>query len=104
MTNVLERLSRKLSFIWKLVAAVAALFPMGGAAQSEVYAREITELAGRAVIQRAFRAIDDLDATTVANHITLTEIPAPPFMEQERAARFAADSGAGVAKLVNAAD
>ncbi len=89
MTNVLELLSGKPSFRWKVVAAIAAVFPVGAAAQSEVYTREITELAERAVIQRAFRAIDDLDATTVANHVTLTEIPAPPFMEDQRAARFA---------------
>ncbi len=89
MSKVLEQLSGKPSFIWMLVAVVAAMIPIGATAQSDVYASEIRELAERAVIQRAFRAIDDLDATTVANHITLTEIPAPPFMEDQRAARFA---------------
>ncbi len=89
MINLNSLFSKKPSFIWKLVAVVAAVVPVGAAAQSDVYTREITELAGRAVIQRAFRAIDELDATTVANHVTLTEIPAPPFMEDQRAARFA---------------
>ena len=79
---------KKPSFICR-IAAIAAVFPIGAAAQSDVYTREITELAERAVIQRAFRAIDELDATTVANHITLTEIAAPPFMEEQRAERFA---------------
>ena len=87
MINLNSQLSKKPSFICKLIV-VAAMFPLSATAQ-DVYTREITELAERAVIQRAFRAIDDLDATTVAHHITLTEIPAPPFMEERRAARFA---------------
>ncbi len=50
----------------------------------------VTNLADRALVQRAFQAIEDMDRQTLADHIMLTEIPAPPFMEDARAARYAA--------------
>ncbi len=40
-------------------------------------------------MQQAFRAIDELRDRTRADHIMLTEIPAPPFNEQARAERYA---------------
>ena len=35
-------------------------------------------------IQGAFRIIEELDAWALEHLIELTEIPAPPFMEEER--------------------
>jgi acetylornithine deacetylase/succinyl-diaminopimelate desuccinylase-like protein len=45
-------------------------------------------LAATARIQEAFRIIESLDAWTQERLIQLTEIPAPPFMEEQRAAAF----------------
>ena len=67
------------------VAAFTVLPPLPGTAQVQ----SITELAEHAAVRRAFRAIDELEATTIADHVVLTEIAAPPFMEDRRAARFA---------------
>lgn len=54
----------------------------------ERYAAEIEELAGAESIQEAFRIIEELEPRTMEDHVTLTEIPAPPFMEDERAEAF----------------
>ncbi len=70
-------------------AAIAALQPLHATAQSAVQTARIAEIAGRTTVQRAFRAIDELEATTIANHVMLTEIASPPFMEERRAAKFA---------------
>lgn len=40
-------------------------------------------------VQIAMRHIEDLEPRSLADVIELTEIPAPPFMEEQRAARFA---------------
>ena len=52
--------------------------------------KEIRTLSKRKVVQRAFEAIEQDEPFTMAQHIELTEIAAPPFMEQERAEAFAA--------------
>jgi len=49
---------------------------------------EITELAAQPKIQEAFTIIEELDEQALEELITLTEIPAPPFMEEERAKAF----------------
>jgi acetylornithine deacetylase/succinyl-diaminopimelate desuccinylase-like protein len=67
------------------VAAFTTLPPLPATAQVQ----SITELAEHAAVRRAFAAIDELEATTIADHVVLTEIAAPPFMEDSRAARFA---------------
>ena len=69
--------------------AIATLPPLHATAQSAAQTKAIAELAEHAAVQRAFRAIDELEATTIANHVMLTEIAAPPFMEERRAAKFA---------------
>lgn len=51
----------------------------------EGYVEEVAELAGDPRIQEAFRLIEELDPWTMDNLVTITEIPAPPFMEDERA-------------------
>ncbi len=52
------------------------------------YATEIKKLSEDAKIKAAFDLILKDDQRTVAEHILLTEIPAPPFKEMERAKEF----------------
>jgi acetylornithine deacetylase/succinyl-diaminopimelate desuccinylase-like protein len=49
---------------------------------------EVEQVAKKMEIAEAFTVIDQIDKQTIANLITLTEIPAPPFMEGERAVVF----------------
>ena len=49
---------------------------------------EVRTLMGHATIQEAFRHIEENDAWTIATLRELTEIPAPPFMEEVRGRRF----------------
>ena len=54
----------------------------------EKYQKEINDLASLESINKAFGIIDDLEPETHADLIHLTEIPAPPFKEEVRAAEF----------------
>ena len=71
------------------VAALAflALGSLAGhtAGQQTDHAAQVRALYENAAVQRAFRAIEGLEPRTHADLITLTEIPAPPFKEEERA-------------------
>ena len=40
-------------------------------------------------VQAAYERIEELEPRTLADHITLNEVPAPPFMEEERARVYA---------------
>lgn len=51
---------------------------------------EVAHVAKKMEIAEAFSVIDQIDQQTIENLITLTEIPAPPFMEGERAVVFKA--------------
>jgi len=53
------------------------------------YVQEMDELQAHASIQEAFERIEALDPWSMERLVELTEIPAPPFMEEERAARYA---------------
>jgi len=53
------------------------------------YRTEIETLADEPRIAAALARIEALDAWTLERTIELTEIPAPPFMEERRAVRFA---------------
>ena len=55
----------------------------------KAYTKQIEKLTRRSEIKRAFEAIDALEQYTTTQHIELTEIPAPPFMEEVRATAFA---------------
>ena len=57
--------------------------------QTPDYDREMRELASRPAIQKAFQIIVELEPQTEKDLIELTEIPAPPFKEEKRAARYA---------------
>jgi acetylornithine deacetylase/succinyl-diaminopimelate desuccinylase-like protein len=72
------------------ILGLATLPTIPATAQSADPSQSIRELAEHAALRRAFAAIDELEATTIADHLTLTEIAAPPFMEERRAERFAA--------------
>jgi tripeptide aminopeptidase len=66
--------------------------PMGFStlsAQEGVFDREVADLIAHPGVQAAFRVIQSLDARTQEELIFLTEIPAPPFQEEERARAFA---------------
>lgn len=54
----------------------------------ETYKKEIKSLADQEVVKRAFEHIMSLESETRSDHIKLTEIPAPPFKEDKRAAAF----------------
>ena len=56
---------------------------------SAEYTREAEKLAGNPAITSAFRNIEALDDWALQLLIELTEIPAPPFMEEARGRRFA---------------
>ena len=69
--------------------------PTTGAADADVpatiepqYVDEVDALAEQPIVQRAFEEIDALEPRTQEELIMLTEIPAPPFMEEERANRY----------------
>ncbi len=52
------------------------------------YINEIERLVVQKPIQDAFKIIDEIDLQTTKDLITLTEIPAPPFKETQRAKVF----------------
>lgn len=56
---------------------------------SAEYTREAEKLAGNPAVTNAFRIIEALDDWALQQLIELTEIPAPPFMEEARGRRFA---------------
>lgn len=75
-----------------VVALTGSLVPGGvsalRAAQPPDYTAQLRALAAEPAMQRAYREIEALEPRTHADHIALTQIPAPPFMEQERARTY----------------
>lgn len=59
------------------------------ASVDERYLEEISRLSSTPAVRAAFRRIEELEPRTAREHVELTEIPAPPFKEEARAARFA---------------
>ena len=53
------------------------------------YPREARELAASPTIAKAFRIVEELDEWALRRLVELTEIPAPPFLEEARGRRFA---------------
>lgn len=58
-------------------------------AQTQQYDNELRDLIATPQIQAAFTKIEELDPWSLEKLIELTEIPAPPFMETDRAIRYA---------------
>ncbi|OYU55679.1 MAG: peptidase M20 [Chitinophagaceae bacterium BSSC1] len=81
---------RKISYFFLI--SILYLQPICLSAQqnssSKQYHDEIRLLANQPSIKSAFQTIVDLESETMKNLITLTQIPAPPFKEKERAAKF----------------
>ena len=78
-------------------------FPFQGLmAQSGSYDQEVRDLLSRPAVARAMEFILELEPRTEEDLVYLTEIPAPPFMEGERAVAFARllrEAGADSVKL-----
>ncbi len=55
---------------------------------AEKYHKEIKELANEASIKKAFNFIVEIEPKTTKDHIMLTEIPAPPFKEEQKARKY----------------
>jgi len=53
------------------------------------YVDQISRLAGHPRMTKAFSLINELEPETLKDLILLTEIPAPPFQEEERGRKFA---------------
>lgn len=53
------------------------------------YEKEIKSLSKQPKVKKAFQGIEDSEAQRLKEHIMLTEIPAPPFKEEIRAAKYA---------------
>ena len=71
------------------LALCAQTLPGKAEAQETARDEEMSELAGDQAIQEAFRLIEVQDARALDELIFLTEIPAPPFLEEERARAYA---------------
>jgi acetylornithine deacetylase/succinyl-diaminopimelate desuccinylase-like protein len=61
---------------------------LSGPIRAQDYDREMRDLASRPEIQKAFQIVVELEPQTEKDLIELTEIPAPPFQEERRAARY----------------
>lgn len=73
-----------------LMLATVSPISLSQAQQAEQgYKQEITALRMNPKINKAFAAIEAMEPTTEAVLIELTEIPAPPFKEDKRGARYA---------------
>ena len=82
------------SIIARGLLACAALLVFGtpglhAQTASEEFATEARSLAAQPAVQQAFQQIEDWDQAFVDLLIELTQIPAPPFMEEARGRRFA---------------
>lgn len=75
-----------------IVASIVWSHPIIGQSDTTLnpqYLAVIKSLVKNPRIQKAFDIIQAQDAQTLKDHITLTEIPAPPFAEEKRAAYYA---------------
>lgn len=61
----------------------------GAAADLAAAEAQLRDLMAQPVMVEAFRVIEELEPETTADLITLTEVPAPPFAEEERARVYA---------------
>ncbi len=69
--------------------ALLTAVPLSGQTVASQYSDEARELADNSVVADAFRLAEEQDDWALARLIELTEIPAPPFMEEARGERFA---------------
>ena len=67
--------------------AIATATPLAAQSQDD-YDRQIEQLMNHPAVRSALDHIVETDDQTMEDLMTLTQIPAPPFMEDERAAAF----------------
>ena len=78
------------SALYALVAILVADLSLLSAQEiSPTYTTEARELAAHPQIMEAFALAEELDQWSLERLIELTEIPAPPFLEEARGQRFA---------------
>lgn len=66
----------------------SCIFAQNKTAIKPQYTEELENLNSRDKVQHAFSIIDEIDDQTIEDMIRLTEVPAPPFKESERASLF----------------
>ncbi len=82
------RSPRTATYAVAVLAAMSAGARGATAQQASDYAAEIARLAEHPAVAEALRIIEEQDAATMRDLRTLTQIPAPPFMETERGLAF----------------
>lgn len=87
MTNTLRRSASLIAFAAALVASSATLAPAWAAPKTD-HAETVRKLIGSPAFRKAAEKLDADFDRTVADIITLTEIPAPPFKEEARAKAY----------------
>ena len=76
------------SKIYCFVLVLVAFFSSPLEAQDKIILEEVRNIMENTSVQDAFEYLDSHDTETLETLITLTEIPAPPFAETERALAF----------------
>jgi tripeptide aminopeptidase len=76
------------SKIYCFVLVLVAFFGSPLEAQDKIILEEVRNIMENTSVQDAFEYLDSHDTETLETLITLTEIPAPPFAETERALAF----------------
>lgn len=71
-----------------VLMATFCTFSTIGQEVDKKYTKEVEKTVAKKIIKAAFDAIDELEPRTTSDLIVLTEIPAPPFGEEKRAAKF----------------
>jgi acetylornithine deacetylase/succinyl-diaminopimelate desuccinylase-like protein len=71
-----------------LLSVIAIASAAQESSVQNAYKSEIDAITSDQRIQKAFGLIQEMESTTMKNLIELTEIPAPPFMEEKRGIRF----------------
>jgi len=77
------------SFLFPLVIALFSVSGSPVGAQESRFDSEVSDLLRDPGVAEALTVIQLLEPTTIQDLIDLTEIPAPPFMEADRAAAYA---------------
>lgn len=72
-----------------LTLLMGLLAPSGLRAQEETFRSQVARLADEPRVREAFEIIEALEPRTMEDHVALTQVPAPPFQEEERARAFA---------------
>lgn len=91
-------------FLWHFSGLLTLLLLPSNPAQGQQtrYEIELEDLLADPGVQEAMRTVERLEPRTMEDLVRLTEIPAPPFMEDERARAYAAllrEAGADSVKM-----